>query len=349
MAALRKVAQPKPKDDFWVEEYRRERSKSPMPGTEATAAAGSGDSAMLINNNSQQNEKKSEESVPQLPEPVRELNAQKAPTENKFESTLANQSPIGNNGMPSYTPFIRQPSSKSEHDQNNNVISAPNNANQQSPQQNRINSPFTTSSPMPSSLQKPLTPIRLTAESDDNVPIYQRSTQRKTSPSPTPYSQPTSNNFGFNSQPAQGAYNFNNHQSNQDNFPIYMRQNQRAQSVMPAAPSHAPPIQKQNSFDQQKTLQNIPIYSRPTNNVTSPPPPQQNAAPWRTQQLQSNVVDAPNYNRPYQTTNAQQFRNEPGRQYGVMPLSQTTPQRVMSPSLNQSQNVKFDLFEIILN
>lgn len=30
MAALRPVPKPKPKDDFWVEEYRKERSKSPM-------------------------------------------------------------------------------------------------------------------------------------------------------------------------------------------------------------------------------------------------------------------------------------------------------------------------------
>lgn len=30
MATLRPVPKPKPKDDFWVEEYRKERSKSPM-------------------------------------------------------------------------------------------------------------------------------------------------------------------------------------------------------------------------------------------------------------------------------------------------------------------------------
>lgn len=30
MASLRPVPKPKPKDDFWVEEYRKERSKSPM-------------------------------------------------------------------------------------------------------------------------------------------------------------------------------------------------------------------------------------------------------------------------------------------------------------------------------
>lgn len=41
MAILRPVPKPKPKDDFWVEEYRKERSKSPMvqgeTGSEATA------------------------------------------------------------------------------------------------------------------------------------------------------------------------------------------------------------------------------------------------------------------------------------------------------------------------
>lgn len=31
MASLRKVPSPKPKDDFWVEEYRKEHSKSPKP------------------------------------------------------------------------------------------------------------------------------------------------------------------------------------------------------------------------------------------------------------------------------------------------------------------------------
>lgn len=30
MATLRPVPKPKPKDDFWVEEYRKERSKSPL-------------------------------------------------------------------------------------------------------------------------------------------------------------------------------------------------------------------------------------------------------------------------------------------------------------------------------
>jgi hypothetical protein len=32
MATLKKTPKPQPKDDFWVEEYRKERSKSPMDG-----------------------------------------------------------------------------------------------------------------------------------------------------------------------------------------------------------------------------------------------------------------------------------------------------------------------------
>lgn len=32
MASLRKVPKVEPKNDFWIEEYRKERSKSPLPG-----------------------------------------------------------------------------------------------------------------------------------------------------------------------------------------------------------------------------------------------------------------------------------------------------------------------------
>lgn len=60
MATLRAVPKPKPKDDFWVEEYRKERSKSPMAPSNNSVAAASDSGADQQHQQSQQKQQQPE-------------------------------------------------------------------------------------------------------------------------------------------------------------------------------------------------------------------------------------------------------------------------------------------------
>lgn len=284
MATLKKVGEPKPKNDFWVEEYKRERSKSPMPPTanqEAAASANGSDNA------------------PTLPQPVEEFNSQ--------------QKYVDHVDSPKPTPFVlRQQSFKenesdrSPQDHNNNHSAAnahSNDGKSYSPQQ-RIYSPFSSASPQPN-LPKPLSPVKLNPNSQDdsNVPIYVRSAQRAVSPkpmSPLAYEPNRNQSPGFPTLAKQPSFE-------KPQTPIYTR-TQRQMTASPVRqynqvpsspqPSSQPSQQQlqQQSPQIEPQIENVPIYVRSfqkQNNFI----PQQNAAP-----------------KPL-TTSHQTFNGEPGRQY----------------------------------
>lgn len=237
MSNLRKVPPPKPKEANWVEEYRKERSVSPMPPT---------------NQSTQET---------QQPEPAKEFNVQtfNKPTYDKVDS------PINTNQQ---QPFLARQASLKESqnhqtDQNNN-FSTNNNFgstfNPNSPTQ-RVYSPFA-SSPQPN-LPKPLSPVKL--NQDENVPIYVRSSQRATSPKPptpqfeqaqsspvstfqrqpsleqsqTPIYVRTPRNVSASPVKQLNQSTFNQANTNDtENYPIYVRSFQKQQA--PAAPSSTP-------------------------------------------------------------------------------------------------------------
>lgn len=239
MANLRKVPAPKPKEANWVEEYRKERSVSPMPPMAPEPTYQS----------AQENA---------FSEPAREYNTQQfnKPTFDKVDS------PINTIQQPF---LARQPSLKESQnhqtDQNNNFSS--NNYgstfNPNSPTQ-RVYSPFA-SSPQPN-LPKPLSPVKLNHE--ENVPIYVRSSQRATSPKPpTPqFEQPQSSPVSsFQRQPSFP-------EQSQTPTPIYTRSPRNVT---------ASPVKQlnQSTFSQPSTndTENYPIYVRSFQKQQAPAPP----------------------------------------------------------------------------
>lgn len=193
MAALRKVPKPEPKNDFWIEEYRKERSKSPMPGDGNTSRE-------------QSNAPGGPEET-HIPEPVRQF------SENKPQDTIdgsqgytdynAGQYADNRKSNPTQSPNdYRNPNSYSEKAPNNqnsystnytngtngNTNDAGNNDRPINKpllsQQDRINSPFTTASPTPSNLPKPLSPIKSAQEPDTQY--YVRATQQQKPPHNAP-------------------------------------------------------------------------------------------------------------------------------------------------------------------
>lgn len=311
MATLRKVPTPKAKDDFWVEEYKRERSKSPLPGSvEANAQ----------NKNSNQ----TNNDLSRLPEPVCQANA--AVIQQNNNVPMRNEQTY-NIDSPQPT-LARQTSLKNDFNQNNNFNNnnnynaTPNYQTSDSPQQ-RIYSPFSSSSPTPN-LPKPLSPIKLTQ--DANVPIYVRSSQRKTSPSPTPVN-------------GNNAYNNNSpHESYQETPPYYVRSHQRPNATPPSPQPSASTLQKQSSVEQQKSSapahpQHIPIYTRPARSVAPSPPTFQKQASVE-EKPQPQVQQRPQY-QPQQQYQQQTNENVP-----IYVRSFQNQQRVMSPPpVNSQQNV----------
>lgn len=327
MATLRKVPTPKPKDDFWVEEYKRERSKSPMPG-----------SADATNQNENSNQGSNNDSY-QLPEPVRQANAANQQNNNvparneqvnKVDSpqpNLARQSSLKNDFNQNNNTFNNNNANYNNNFNNNNNFNTNNNSNyinnnvnnqkSDSPQQ-RIYSPFSSSSPTPN-LPKPLSPIKLTQ--DNNVPIYVRSAQRKTSPSPTP--------VNCNNSP---------HESQQETPTYYVRSHQRPNATPPPPVPAASTFQKQPSVEQPKTSaqahpQNIPIYTRPTRSVAPSPPPFQKQASLE-QKPQPQTQQRP----AYQTQS--QYQQQANENVPIYVRSTQSQPRVLSPPpVSHQQNV----------
>lgn len=313
MATLRKVPTPKPKDDFWVEEYKRERSKSPMPGNvEANAPSNQANNDLThlpepvcqANAAIQQNN-----SVPARDEPVNKVDS--SPPSLARQTSLKNDQNNNNFNNNNFNNNYNNNTNNFNNFNNYNTNNSNTLSNQtvNSPQQ-RIYSPFSSSSPTPN-LPKPLSPIKLTQ--DNNVPIYTRSTQRKTSPSPTPVN-------GDDSPPEAPAF--------------YVRSHQRANATPPPP---APAFQKQSSVEQPKPPaqahpQNIPIYARPTRSVApSPPPFQKQSSLEQKPQPQSQAQQRPAYQPQPQY---QQQANE------NVPIYVRSFQRGLSPQpVNSQQNV----------
>lgn len=300
MLSLRKVPPPKPKEANWVEEYRKERSVSPMPPTAH-----------------EQTNQSAQET--QQPEPAREFNVQQfnKPTYDKVDS------PINTIQQP----FLARQASLKENqnhqnhqtDQNNNFSS--NNFgstfNPNSPTQ-RVFSPFA-SSPQPN-LPKPLSPVKL--NQDENVPIYVRSSQRATSPKPstpqfeqaqsspvstfqrqpsleqsqtqTPIYMRTSRNVTASPVKQLNQSTFNQANTNEtENYPIYVRSFQKQQA--PAAPSSVQHVQSPANTQQQplstaqrfvnepgRQYQQSNRVANQSNNAQNTPPlaNQQQMPPW---------------------------------------------------------------------
>lgn len=311
MATLRKVPTPKPKDDFWVEEYKRERSKSPLPGS--------------VEANQQSSNQKDND----LPEPICQMNS----TIQQNNNVPPRNEQINKIDSPQPT-LARQSSLKNDFNQNNNFVNNNNSSNfnhnfannnqtlsnqtSNSPQQ-RIYSPFSSSSPTPN-LPKPLSPIKLTQ--DNNVPIYVRSTQRKTSPSPTPV-----NNINSNGS----------HESHQETPTYYVRSHQRPNATPPPPAPPAPTLQKQPSLEQPRSSapahpQNIPIYTRPARSVAPSPPTLQKQASFEKPQPQ--IQQRPQY-QPQPQYQQQANENVP-----IYVRSFQSQPRVLSPPpANSLQNV----------
>lgn len=161
MAALRKVPKPEPKNDFWIEEYRTERSKSPMVGNGNTSR--------------EQSTAPSGPEEANIPEPVRQYNDNKSGdttdgskgyTENRKSNPI--QLPAdswngsySNENQNSFSPSLMNGNADSVNSKP--ILS----------QQDRINSPFTTSSSTPPNLPKPLSPIKSAQEPDTQYYVRQ--------------------------------------------------------------------------------------------------------------------------------------------------------------------------------
>lgn len=291
MANLRKVPQPKPKEANWCEEFRKERSVSPMPPSVAQEAT----------------DHLSQET--KFPEPAREFNVQQSntPTFDKVDSPI--------NTVQS--PFIgRQSSLKDSEntDQNNNFSSFGNAFNPNSPTQ-RVYSPFA-SSPQPN-LPKPLSPVKLNqTNQEENVPIYVRSSQRATSPKPpTPsqFEQTQSPVSTFQKQSsldqaqtpgytrstrnvsASPVKQLNQPSTNEtENYPIYVRSFQKQQA--PAPPTT--PVQMQTPQQPLSTAQrfiNEPGRQYQQPNRTPIAQNNQQMPPWM---RRSNSKDLPEWANP---------------------------------------------------
>lgn len=236
MAGLRKVATPKPKEIDWSEEFRKERSKSPMPGASAPEPTGQ------FNQFTQET---------QLPDSITTQQYNK-------QTPIKVDSPI--NTM-QQSPFTRQTSLKDDDkmhtDQNNNFSSnnSGKNFNQSSPQQ-RVYSPFA-SSPQPN-LPKPLSPVKLNQQ-EENVPIYIRSSQRATSPKPTTPQQESLPVSSFQRQPSL----------EQAQTPIYKR-SPRIVTASPVKQFNQTNISQPSTND---STENYPIYVRSFQKQQAPPAP----------------------------------------------------------------------------
>lgn len=287
MAALRKVQTPKAKDDFWKDEYIRERSKSPLPGTEAAPAVQQSPSQTnqpIANDNSRYNPPQF--GAPQqnsAPAPLRNTFNRQPSLKNDFEQphpqpstpvrTTFNRQPSLKNDFAAQpspapaqprNPFNRQPSWKNEFEANNNTSNA-------------YNSPRTTA--------PPVQPPWLQPKPEENVPTYVRSAQRARSPAPA-QAQPQA-------------------RPNQESYPVYQRSGQRNVAAQPPVNSYEPPkpVQQQDS---------TPFYARPARNVAQAPNQQPRyELPAASRAAPSRTVDA--------------FIREPGNTFRAAPQAPSKP------------------------
>lgn len=252
MANLRKVGTPKPKEVDWSEEFRKERSKSPMPSTPISQPT---------------NQFSQYAPEPQLPD---SFNTQqyKNQTADKVDSPI---NTVQHSFLPRQASL--KESDKTPIDQNNNFSNNNyvGNFNPNSPQQ-RVYSPFA-SSPQPN-LPKPLSPVKLN-QPEENVPIYVRSSQRATSPKPpTPqqeYGQTQSSPVSsFQRQPSL--------EQPQTQAPIYTR-SQRNVTSSPVKQFNQTTFSQPNTND---STENYPIYVRSFQKQQAPPVPTQAPAQVQT-------------------------------------------------------------------
>lgn len=282
MAALKKVPTPKPKDDFWVEEYRKERSKSPMVDVNTFK---SNEQSSTMNGNNEHH----------LPEPVQNIN------KNQVESKI--ESPVKFDAVANLRRQMSQKENENNNssaDQNNNVYT---NATPTSPQQ-RIYSPFS-SSPLPS-LPKPLSPVKL--NQDENVPIYVRSFQRNASPAPQ---VPDGNRSAQPSQVRQSPAPFLQKQPSLEQqqqpyasqTPVYTRpsRNTAASPVVHSQPNLPDP-----------QAENVPIYVRSFQKQPAQPSPLStahqtyNSEPGRQYYQPNHVTSPPVQQQPQQQQQSNQ-------------------------------------------
>lgn len=319
MAALRKVPTPKEKNDYWVEEYKKERSKSPMVGQPDSNEQSTPTSSM--SNGTETSE--------QFPQSVQDFNNYSVtkPSVDKVDSPVpsnasSNTFSSGNNNNNNQTkvdsPLTDQnnnfnyPANNSvnNYNYNNNGNNyAFRNSNPNSPQQ-RINSPFA-SSPQPN-LPKPLSPIKLSP--DENLPIYVRSSQRAASekpqaPQPPMYSlarqssleqaQPPIYQRTHRNVTASPVNQFNQQNAQTENVPIYVRSFQKQQAPQP--PKSAEPNTQKPMSTAQQSYNSEPgrQYYQP-NRVTSPPADESQAPlanqpmpPWMTRR--GNTKEIPDW------------------------------------------------------
>lgn len=300
MAQLRKVPQPKEKNDYWIEEYKKERSKSPMPGQDEVGATAAPQYATSNGTDGQTQSPQSQHdynnysvtkpSVDKVDSPVPSFHQQNNETKNESPKALDQ-----NNNYAFNYPANNYAANNNNNSMNNNfmVNNVNRNSNPNSPQQ-RINSPFT-SSPQPVNLPKPLSPVKLAPQETENFPIYTRSSQRASSEKPQAPQPPVSNLTRQSSL-------------EQAQPPIYTRSQRN--NVTAAQPN------QNNQQQQQQQTENVPIYVRSFQKQQAPQPPRPAAQ------------DAP---KPLSTAQST-FNSDPGRQY-----YQQQPNRVMSPPENESQ------------
>lgn len=183
IASLRKVPKVEPKNDFWVEEYRKERSKSPMVSADGAPSAPF-ESHSLPEPVRQMNEHKSQDTIDgaQASPAKIDTGLERATVDNWNSQPSNNDSVPVANSAKSTTANHNGYSENGTHDERRNL------AAQQQQQQDRIKSPFTTSSPIPN-LPKPLSPIKSTQEPETQYYVRQ--------PQPKP---PASNNVPITGQ-----------------------------------------------------------------------------------------------------------------------------------------------------
>lgn len=240
MAALKKVPPPKPKEVDWNEEFRKERSKSPMPPSMAPTNANY--------------------EPPVLPQPVQEINnyQNNKPTFDKVDSPINTMQSF----LPRQTSFKENDNAPTDHNNNYSCNNYGSNFGHNSPQQ-RVFSPFA-SSPQPN-LPKPLSPVKLNSSAfDENVPIYVRSSQRATSPKP-----PTPQYETGQSSPVSYLQRQPSLEQAPAQTPIYTR-SQRNVSASPVKQLNQSTFQS-NAND--SPTENYPIYVRSFQKQPAPSPP----------------------------------------------------------------------------
>lgn len=326
MASLKKVGEPKPKNDFWVEEYRKENSKSPMPT----------DSLNTASTQSQNNE----ESKPV--QEVKEVNNNRENENCKQQASDQNNNNVANtlsngfgntNAQRIYSPFSTTTSSP----QPNNLPKplTPIKLNQNESE----NVPIYLRSSQRAVSPKPISPLvdeqkRIQSPSLSNLqkqssfdqtqaPVYTR-TQRNVTASPVRQFNPA-NQTSYQSQ--QQYQNQNDLPT--ENAPIYMRSFQKPNNAN--APQntaqHQPLSTAQQSFNNDPGRQYYQPnqVKTPTTNEQDVPLANQKMPQWMMRRTNSKEIpewanNVETYDRPNvtsQNNNAQQANTNANQLYST--------------------------------